>query len=269
MDILNSKVIDYSKYRKIDTYYFDKKPFLNYFTDKITKNPSKTKYYSQLKDDILFKYRYADRIQKIIIVYEIDEDTYIERKVLNIISKIPKTVSQRRTWKKFGIENNGDTQVTSLGKPVNIFESNSDNGKQFDNSFHEYLFDSTKLGKKYIDLFKDDEIPDDDDGFIKSKGHNQKKFVVSSISDKLHTIVIKNILTYLDSDYVEQEIENMFLPLAKPYRIKVLKNKHNRELKGIVFVDFMKKEHVDSIMNSSNKFVLDNYVLQIERKDTN
>ena len=67
---------------------------------------------------------------------------------------------------------------------------------------------------------------------------------------------------------LEQKIRSVFEKYGKIERVKILFNKYY-EIKDICFIDFKCKQDAINLLNSNEKFIIDSYVLSIEKSKVN
>ena len=67
----------------------------------------------------------------------------------------------------------------------------------------------------------------------------------------------------------ENNIKNQFSEFGTILKVKILSNRNNRKCKGIGFVDFLKKESVNKVLESKIKFKLGNQIIMVEKKKSN
>ena len=101
---------------------------------------------------------------------------------------------------------------------------------------------------------------------------NRKKFNVNYrySSDTMYSIVIKNLPLDYTANQLRYELQQIFTNFIntdsseKICKTSVLSM--NGVIKGVAFVDFYKKEHMEKILSSSNKFKIGFSILNIEKK---
>ena len=101
---------------------------------------------------------------------------------------------------------------------------------------------------------------------------NRKKFNVNYkySSDNMYSLVIKNLPVDYSANQLRFELQQLFTNfIAVDGNTKICKTSvlsTNGVIKGVAFVDFFKKEHMEKILNSSCKFKIGFSVLDIEKK---
>ncbi len=200
--------------------------------------------------------------KKRILIYNIDN-----KKVKRIITinklKGKKSILERRlNWKKFG-----DSTSTTIDKEIFLKNSNDD---------------ISNKNQLYNDNFTYKHNNSDD---IKTKNNFQlAKYKPPNIVNKLYkdkiknknnlnefndfSLILKNFPLDISQKDLEQKIRSVFEKYGKIERVKILFNKYY-EIKDICFIDFKCKQDAINLLNSNEKFIIDSYVLSIEKSKVN
>lgn len=101
---------------------------------------------------------------------------------------------------------------------------------------------------------------------------NRKKFNVNYkySSDNMYSVVIKNLPIDYSANQLRYELQQLFTNfIGSEENTKICKTSvlsMNGVIKGVAFVDFFKKEHMEKILNTLTKFKIGFSVLDIEKK---
>ena len=93
---------------------------------------------------------------------------------------------------------------------------------------------------------------------------------VKKIKDKTEdSLIIKNFPTDITRDDLEEEIYNLFSPWGKIRKVTLLTNQYTGALKDIGFIDFYKSSDVINILDSNQRFIINNLILTLEKNKKN
>jgi len=162
---------------------------------------------------------------------------------------------------------NGDDIVTTLS-PTDVFIEPVKKYSKNRIPIPEPVFKNDLFGKKIkknskfkIFAIKESSLNKFKDDHKKPSGYKPPGF-----STDKNTIVLKNLPEIAVNRDFENEIKSQFSEFGSILKVKILTNRNNRICKGIGFIDFVKKDSVQKVLESNNKFKLGNYIIMVEKK---
>lgn len=207
------------------------------------------------------EYPHVTEVKKDVIYYEnIDSPKNpIVRTLLRKKLKASKPVLERYlNWKPFG-QAVLNKQTTTICDPIFI--------EQY-NNLEENIVKSDKkniLFGTYKPKISISENKPNKTGLYKPSLNTVKK-----IKDKTEdSLIIKNFPTDITRDELEEKIYDLFSSWGKIRKITLLTNQYTGQLKDIGFIDFCKSSDVINILESNERFIINNLILTLEKNKKN
>ena len=223
-----------------------------------------------IPDDFKSKQRILERypeVYEIILktyIYNYDFKKNITKQKITVIEKSPEKIIKSEK------QNNPDKSDES---------NNTRRNSKFQNSkFSKFSSDSDSKGGFKIykaKQFKSMNVSNSFESSNKSSFNNRNGRTHRQQISPMYSIVIKNLpndynandlrneLQYVFCDYIESKF-NCDKRICKT---SVLTS--NNVVKGVAFIDFYNKEHMESIMSSTERFKIGFNILNIEKKNKN
>jgi RNA recognition motif-containing protein len=161
-------------------------------------------------------------------------------------------------WKPFGAALHNNKSYTTISDPVFIEPYN----KLEDTSTHSLKAVSTGVAyKPKINIIENSKKKTS--GLYKPSINNIKAATVNTNS----SLIIKNFPTDLLKDDIEDRLYTLFSKYGAIKRINVLINKITGDVKDIAFIDFYNPTDSNTVLESNERFILDNLILTIEKNN--
>lgn len=171
----------------------------------------------------------------------------------------PRVLDRYLNWKPFGQTlNNNNKSYTTIADPVFIEPYN----KLEDTSTFSKKNVSTGIAYKPKILISENPKKKTS-GLYKPSINNIKMATVNTNS----SLIIKNFPTDLLKDEIEERLYNLFVRYGDIKRINVLINKITGNTKDIAFIDFYNPMDSNTILESNERFIIDNLILTIEKNN--
>lgn len=216
------------------------------------------------------KYPYVTHQKKTIMTYIIDNKKIIRTLVTNKLKGKKNILERRLKWKNFGdaIENN--LGITSLAKNEDFVYENKKS-----NNYIDIIHDNNKNLNNKNNFVISKLIDNENRHFQINNNQNKISYKVSKYipnilknnkeNSESFSIVIKNFPNEISNYHLEQKLKNIFEVYGPINKIKTLYDKNTNKLKDIAFIDFYNTEDAIKVINSSQKFIIESYVLSLEK----
>uniref|UniRef100_A0A6C0IXK3 RRM domain-containing protein n=1 Tax=viral metagenome TaxID=1070528 RepID=A0A6C0IXK3_9ZZZZ len=187
-----------------------------------------------------------------------NRDNPIIRTVITKKLKAPKGVLDRYlNWKPFGKAVNAEP--SKVCEPVFI-EPYNKLTEDIQNNNKPFL--SNSLYKP-----KQDYAGNTNETHNKPKMYKPSTLTLKKVTENTFSLIVKNFSIDKSRDDIEQSLFNLFSQYGDIKRLNVLINKNNGKIKDIAFIDFYKQSDVNNILESNNRFILDNMILTVEKNN--
>ena len=206
------------------------------------------------------EYPHVVSVKKDVYTYENPDsiNNPIIRTILTKKLKASKGVLDRYlNWKPFGAALN-NKQTTGICDPVFLESYNK-------------LDDSCKYGKKNVigagtykpKLTVLEPNTTKKTGFYKPSLNN----ITNAQKNTNSSLIIKNFPTDVLKDELEDRLHSIFSKYGNIKRINILTNKITGDIKDIAFIDFYNTSDSINVLESKERFILDNLILTVEKNN--
>ena len=204
----------------------------------------------QIKKDV-FKYKNPDNTNNPIIRTLITKNLKASKSVLD----------RYLNWKPFGKGLNSES--SQICEPVYIVPYN----KLTDDAVNKPITSISKIAYKpktdYNLTVKPKNLSD------KPKLYKPSFINVDKVAENTFSLIIKNFSIDKSRDDTKESLYNLFSEYGSIKRLNIIVNKNTGQIKDIAFIDFYKQSDVNNILESKNRFILDNMVLTVEKNNKN
>ena len=216
------------------------------------------------KEKILERYPEAYEIMLKTFIYNSDFKNNIIRQKITVIEKSPeKIIKSEKTGDndKFNESNNTRRNPKFQNSRFSKFNNDSESKGGF-KIYKAKQFKSMNVSN----TFESSNKP----SYNNRNGRGQRQHMSS-----MYSIVIKNLPNDYDANDLRNELQYVFCDYIESKfncdkricKTSVLTS--NNVVKGVAFIDFYNKEHMESIMSSTERFKIGFNILNIEKKNKN
>lgn len=204
-------------------------------------------------------------------VFSIKKDIYNYKNPDNSNNPIIRTIITKKlkaskgvldrylNWKPFGKAINAE--MSKICDPVYIEPYDKLTGDS-QKTNKQFLSQSLYMPKQvYTGVNKTNETS------YKPKMYKPSYITLKKVKENTFSIIVKNFSIDKSKDDIEQSLFELFSQCGDIKRLNVLVNKNNGKIKDIAFIDFYKQTDVNRILESNERFRLDNMILTVEKNN--